>query len=186
MSFSTWLSTAVTAAKDSRNQGALSLPGTFNTDVTTEVQDFILGMLFNPIPSGGARTTTINNWDTDVAPNIYGAQYDAAVRFVNSLIDKYLDIDRDPNVTNPAPVFTSVTPATGSTAGGETVVIAGKNFKGTVTVTIGGAAATSIVRNSDRKITCVTPARSAGAKDIVVTNSADSQSVTGAGAFTYS
>ena len=186
MSFATWLSAVVTDAKASRNQSGLSLPGTFETDIATEVQDFVLGMMYKPLPSGGARTGILNStFEADVANQLTGARRNDCVRFVNSLIDLYVDVDRDPQIANPGPTFTSITANTGTTAGGTTVVIAGKNFRTGVTVSIGGAPATSIVRNSDRKITCVTPARTAGAKDVVVTNT-DSTSATGTGAFTYS
>lgn len=83
-----------------------------------------------------------------------------------------------------APTFTSVTPATGLTTGGESVVIVGTGFNGS-TVTFGGVAATDVVLTGSTTIDCTTPAGTAGAKDIVITN-ADTQAVTGTGAYTYS
>ena len=55
---------------------------------------------------------------------------------------------------------------------------------GSFGVTIGGAPATSVVRTSATQITAVTPAGTAGAQDVVITNN-DGQTVTGTGAYTY-
>jgi len=81
------------------------------------------------------------------------------------------------------PTFTSVSPTGGTTAGGTAVTITGVNFTDATGVTFGGTAATAVVVVSDTRITCVTPAKTAGAKDIVVTTPAGT--VTGTGAYTY-
>jgi Concanavalin A-like lectin/glucanases superfamily/IPT/TIG domain len=83
----------------------------------------------------------------------------------------------------PPPTVTSISPTAGSTAGGTSVTITGTNFTGATGVTIGGAAATSVVVVSATSITAITPARTAGAKDVVVTT--PSGSGTGTGLFTY-
>lgn len=80
--------------------------------------------------------------------------------------------------------FTSITPATGPAAGGTNVVIKGKNLAGTAGVTIGGAAATNFKVVSETTITCTTPAGTAGAKPVVITD--DSGNVTANNAYTYS
>ena len=64
--------------------------------------------------------------------------------------------------TASAPSITSVTPSSGSTSGGTTVVIAGTNFTGTTAVTFGGTNATSFTVNSATQITAVAPAKVAG------------------------
>jgi hypothetical protein len=76
-----------------------------------------------------------------------------------------------------------VTPNTGSTAGGTLIDIAstGQNG-GSTTVLIGGNACTGVNINTAR-IRCTTPAGSLGPKDIVVTQS--SGSVTLTNGFTY-
>lgn len=81
-----------------------------------------------------------------------------------------------------APTFTSVTPSTGTTAGGTSVTIVGTKLTGTTSVTFGGTAATSVVVVDDTHVTCVTPAKTSGAKDIVITAEG---SVTATGAYTY-
>lgn len=82
-----------------------------------------------------------------------------------------------------APTVTSMTPNTGTTAGGTAVTITGKDFIGATGVTFGGTAATSVVVVSDTSITCVTPAKTAGAKDVIVTTPAGSGTKTNG--FTY-
>lgn len=62
----------------------------------------------------------------------------------------------------------SISPATGPAAGGTPVTIRGTRFSGATGVTFGGTAATSFVRVNDTTITCVTPAKTAGAYDVVV------------------
>jgi hypothetical protein len=84
----------------------------------------------------------------------------------------------------PAPTVTSISPTSGLLAGGTSVAITGTGFVNGATVTIGGASATGVTWNSDTSISAVTPARTAGAKDVVVTNP-DSQSGTLTGGFTY-
>ncbi len=67
-----------------------------------------------------------------------------------------------------APTITAISPATGPTAGGQTVTVTGTNLTGATTLTIGGAAATSVTVVNDTTITAITPPRSVGAKNIVV------------------
>jgi hypothetical protein len=67
------------------------------------------------------------------------------------------------------PVVTARSPTGGTTAGGTALTITGTGFESGSTVDIGGAAATGVVVVSATSITCVTPARTAGAKNITVT-----------------
>jgi hypothetical protein len=82
--------------------------------------------------------------------------------------------------------ITAVTPASGPQAGGTPVAIAGAGFEGTVTVSIGGRAATGLAVNAARtEITCLSPSSTASGKvDVVVTSSARG-SVTSPGGFAY-
>jgi fibronectin type 3 domain-containing protein len=84
----------------------------------------------------------------------------------------------------PAPVVTSVTPSSGTTAGGTSVTIAGSGFQPAATVTFGGAAATNVIVVNATTITATTPAHSAGAVSVVVTNF-DTTSGTLVSGFTY-
>lgn len=80
-----------------------------------------------------------------------------------------------------APAITAVTPSSGAVAGGNTVVITGTNLSG-ASVTIGGARAT-VLANSSTVIGAVTPAGTAGARNLVVTTSGGSATLVGG--FTY-
>jgi hypothetical protein len=88
---------------------------------------------------------------------------------------------------NAPPTITSIVPSSGPTAGGTSVTIKGTGFGTTAatnTVTIGGAVA-SVTAASAISLTVTTPARSAGADSVVVTNNTDGLSVTDAGGYTY-
>lgn len=83
------------------------------------------------------------------------------------------------------PTVSAISPSTGSTAGGTAVTITGTGFEATTTFTSGGAAMTSVVIGSETSATAVTPAGTAGAKDIVATNADSGFTGTLAGGFTY-
>ena len=68
------------------------------------------------------------------------------------------------------PTVSSVSPSSGSTAGGTAVTITGTNFVAGATVTFGAAAATNVVVVNRTTITATTPAGSAGAVTVTVTN----------------
>jgi len=73
-----------------------------------------------------------------------------------------------PDVNSP-PAVLSVTPNTGSAAGGTPVTISGWNLTGATGVTFGGAAATAVTVVNPSSITCTAPAHAAGTVDIQVT-----------------
>jgi large repetitive protein len=84
-----------------------------------------------------------------------------------------------------SPVVSAVSPSSGTTAGGTAVTITGENFETGAEVFIGPAAATSVVVVSATSITCVTPAGTAGARDVTVRNPDASEGALFNG-FTYS
>ena len=88
------------------------------------------------------------------------------------------------NYHNPAPTVTSVSPATGTTAGGTAITITGSGFLTGATAAVGGVTCSSLAVVSSTSIICTTGAHGAGAVDVVVTNP-DTQTGTGIGAFTY-
>jgi hypothetical protein len=67
------------------------------------------------------------------------------------------------------PTLTSVSPNSGTTAGGTAVTLTGTGFTGAPSVTFGGTAATSVVVVNATTITCITPARAAGTASVLVT-----------------
>lgn len=86
--------------------------------------------------------------------------------------------------TNAAPpTVTSVSPTSGSTAGGTSVTITGTNFTGATAVTIGGNPATPFIVNSATSITAPAPAHAAGQVDVVVTTPGGTG--TGTNLYTY-
>ncbi len=87
-------------------------------------------------------------------------------------------------VSGPVPTVSSVSPSSGSTAGGTAVTITGTNFVAGATVTFGGTAATNVAVVSSTSITATTPAGAAGGVTVTVTNPGG-QSGSLASAFTY-
>ncbi|MFI6310238.1 IPT/TIG domain-containing protein, partial [Nocardia fusca] len=67
------------------------------------------------------------------------------------------------------PTLTSISPASGSAAGGTTVVLTGTNLTGATAVSFGGTPATSFTVNSSTQITAVAPAHSVGTVLVRVT-----------------
>jgi acid phosphatase len=84
----------------------------------------------------------------------------------------------------PAPTVGSITPNSGSTAGGNAVTIRGSGFANGATVMMGGVPATDVSVASSTTINATTPPHAAGAVNVSVTNS-DGQSGTLANGFTY-
>jgi hypothetical protein len=87
------------------------------------------------------------------------------------------------SVANPTHT-TAITPNAGPMAGGTPVTITGTDFRSGATVTIGGAAATSVTVVSSTQITAMTPAHACGTVDVVVTDPGD-QGGTLSGGFFY-
>ena len=86
-------------------------------------------------------------------------------------------------VALPPPTISSISPSSGSTAGGTTVTLTGTNFASGATVTIGGVAATGVTALSATSLRAITGPRAAGAADVVVAVGA--QSATLARGYTY-
>ena len=82
-------------------------------------------------------------------------------------------------------VIDSVSPPSGVLAGGTEITITGQQLGGVQSVTIGGVPATNVVSVDASTITAVTPpSKSLGPKDVVVSTTASSATLTGG--FVYS
>ena len=84
-----------------------------------------------------------------------------------------------------APTVTGLSPASGPTAGGASVVITGTNLNGATAVTFAGTAATSYSIDSATQITAVAPAGIAGSAQVTVTTPYGTSSTSGSSQFTY-
>jgi hypothetical protein len=82
------------------------------------------------------------------------------------------------------PTLTSVSPASGPTSGGTAITLTGTNFVSGATVRVGGALATSVTFVGSTRVTARTPAGTAGARDVLITNP-NGRAAARTGAFTY-
>lgn len=86
-----------------------------------------------------------------------------------------------PDTGSVVPTQSAVTLPAGQTtvhtAGGDTIIVTGNHFTGTTGITVGGTAATSFVVVSDGEVAITTPAHTAGAAVIVITNAAGASTV---------
>jgi hypothetical protein len=87
-------------------------------------------------------------------------------------------------LANAPPTIASVAPTTSTIAAGGALTVNGSGFLAGISVTIGGNPCTSPTVINVFQLTCTIPGGSAGAKDIVVTNS-DGQSATRTAGLTY-
>ena len=128
------------------------------------------GANFNNLTSLGTSSTL---WPgaTFFAPNNYSYAI-AAINGAGTL-----------NIGFPGPTLSSISPTSGTTAGGTSVTISGDNIGAATAVTIGGTAAT-ITANSATTLTVTTPTGTAGTADIVVNTPEGISTLTGAFTFT--
>ncbi len=82
-----------------------------------------------------------------------------------------------------ASTITSLSPTSGSAAGGQTVVLTGTNMTGATAVTFGGTAATLVGTATATSVTVTTPAHGVGAVDVAVTT--PNGTATRTGGYTY-
>ena len=83
------------------------------------------------------------------------------------------------------PTVTGISPTSGSTAGGATVVITGTNLSGATAVVFGATAATGFTVNSSTQITATAPAGAAGTVDVRVTTVGGTSATSAADHFTF-
>ncbi|WP_159845760.1 putative Ig domain-containing protein [Brevundimonas sp. G8] len=83
-----------------------------------------------------------------------------------------------------APTVTSISPTTGPTSGGTTVILTGTNFTGTTAVSFGATSATGFTVNSATQITATAPANT-GTVNIRVTAAGGTSAVAAANQYTY-
>ncbi len=171
--------TSVTIAGTGFLAGAtVSLGGSAATNVNVVSSTSITAT--TPAHAAGAVTVTVTNTDAQSDSLTNGYTYVTVTNTdaqSGSLTNGY-------TYSNPAPTVTSITPNTGTSAGGTSVTIAGTGFTAGATVSLGGTAATAVNVVSSTSITATTPAHTAGAVNVVVTNT-DAQSGTLTNGYTY-
>ncbi|MCH7814031.1 MAG: tetratricopeptide repeat protein, partial [Planctomycetes bacterium] len=152
------------------------------TAVTITGTGFVAGATveFNGVAAGGVTVDSATQISATTPADVAGP---ATVKVINADLQAGT-LTGGFTYLGPAPTIAGVAPPNGGTNGADTITITGTNLLAGLTVTVGGVAATSVVVVSTTEVTAVTPAGSAGAVDVVVTT-ADTQSVTSGGAYTY-
>jgi IPT/TIG domain len=90
------------------------------------------------------------------------------------------------NEGDPQPVVTSVSPASGSTAGGDSVTIDGEYlFDPNPLVTFGGVDVTAGTINADGSLTVTTPSEGAGTVQVVITTTGGASAPSAGSEYTY-
>lgn len=138
------------------------------TDVTPDV---------NKVYRFDGATQLLDAFTPEGASTVEGAR---KIAFVPGRTYTKAEIDRH----FPAATITSVTPTAAAAAGGTAITIKGTNLTGVTAGTLGGTALTSVVVVDEKTVTAVTPAKTAGTYDLVLTD--DSGTVTKTGAITTS
>jgi Bacterial Ig-like domain (group 3) len=86
----------------------------------------------------------------------------------------------------PPPIVTSITPSSGSSAGGTSVTITGSNFTGATDVEFGSSPASVFTINSDSQTTAISPSGTSGMiVDVTITTPSGTSATSAADQFTY-
>ncbi len=85
----------------------------------------------------------------------------------------------------PAPTVTTISPASGTTAGGSTVTITGTNLTGATAVNFGAIAGSNVTVVNATTVTATSPAGSAGMADVTVTTPGGTSATSAADHYTY-
>ena len=136
--------------------------------------------------SAASATYQLKVWST--GPIAAGVHKFSIVWNTGNAAGKYITLDRvdvQGSLVYPAPTITSLSPKTGSTAGGTSVTINGAGFADISEVTFDGASVPYTL-NSPTKITATAPAHATGTVRVQVTTAAGTTPDTSADDFTYS
>ncbi|WP_182067209.1 IPT/TIG domain-containing protein [Curtobacterium sp. ME12] len=150
-------------------------------------------------PVAGGNTVTITGTGLQAADEVRFGGTPAVIRSISDdgtrivvsapagtgLVDVTVGFPGDTSLTAPAQyryvapaaaaaTVTGVSPASGPTSGGQTVVITGTGLADVTEVTIGGNPATIVGTPTNTRVSVSTPAGAAGAADVVVTDANES------------
>ncbi|OWK39899.1 IPT/TIG domain-containing protein [Fimbriiglobus ruber] len=156
--------------------GGTAVAGTDYSGVTTSPLVFAAGQTTATItgtlaPGSGGKTLTI----TLVPPTN---------ATLGSPSTNTLTISAVPPPPPAAPTLTSISPASGPTAGGTTVTITGTDLGNATAVAFGGVAG-AIVSDTATQIVATAPVESAGVVDVTVTTAGGTSVTSSADQFTY-
>lgn len=139
-------------------------------------------------PTGGNKDVLVVNFKVLASSGTAAVSIDPAFSYIVRSTDNQNIMTGNSGASYtlklPTPTVTAVSPTSGPLTGGTPITVTGTNFVNGATVRVGGVLATSVVFNSATSLSAVTPAGTAGAKDVVVTNP-DAQTATRTGGFTY-
>ncbi|BBH45774.1 putative Ig domain-containing protein [Pseudomonas sp. KU43P] len=141
--------------------------------------------LNNCLPSGLVIEESLNSTSTTIhgVPNVQAGTYNFMITvFDNS---SWEIVPYSITITGAGPTLTSLSPSSGSTAGGNTVTITGTGFTGASAVRFGAKAALAFTVNSSTQITATAPSGSAGVVDVVVTTAGGVSPTSTASQYSY-
>ena len=184
--------TATTNAASAVTSTSATLNGSINANGASTAISFCFASS-NAVNGSGALTSCTSNPTASVTTTSGAASVTGSVTGLSAGTTYYYQVIGSNSLgttygsvqsfqTLSPPTFTSLTPTSGSTAGGTSVTITGTNLSNATSVTIGGTTAT-VTSNTSTQIVVTAPSGTAGAKDVVITTAGGT--VTGTGSFTY-
>lgn len=176
----------VVALPDVTNLSPASGPE--GTEVTITGTDFGVQGSSSAVSFNGTPAVITSWTDTSIVVTVPTGATDGEVVVTNDVgssgpgdPDSFFDVTVPPSLP---PAVTSVTPSSGTTAGGISITINGSNFVSGASVTLGGVAATGVVVVDPQTIYATTGPHASGIVDVVVTNP-DAQIGTLEGGYAY-
>ena len=169
---------APTIATISPNTGTTT--GGYSVTVTGANLTTASAVMFDSVPATSVFVVDANSVNATVPAHAVGAAQVTVVTAggtSNALPFTY--------TLPPAPAITSLSPVSGTTAGGTVVTITGTNLLGTTAVSFGGSAGTNITNVTNTSLQVTAPAHAAGAVNVQVTTPSGQSPVVAGGTYTY-
>ena len=173
----TWNTQFAVSTPDAANIGSAVLMRPGSSTHAFDMSERMVGLNFT---AGSGMLTVTGPPSANVAPPGYYMLFLLNNSGVPS-VAKFVLLNSS---ANPAPTVSSISPVSGTTAGGTPVTITGTGFLAGATVKLGGTSATGVSVSNSTTITATAPAHAAGAVSVVVTNT-DNQSGTLTNGYTY-
>ena len=158
--------------------GGTGSPGTLNLSATLALNSSTNGTYTLALTSGSFAIDIIpsaSSYNSSPATDQRGVTRTGATTSIGAYS----------NIPVAVPTITGISPTSGPTAGGTTVVITGTNLTGATAVSFGATSATGYTVNSDTQITATSPAGSAGTVDVTVTTTGGTSATSSSDQFTY-